>query len=240
MYRIYVCQLFSLANIPFWLFCLVFFFIRLCWRTPGLQQADKQLKSFVSWANKRKIEEWFKKVKDKALKEKYIDQLNQALEIFLLQFGAVGDLAGNVRFGRDQEGKITLMRWKEQGLLKYRMIIANLSLCSQVKHVQHSQVILPCLAVFIFLLREFLEHLGEQSGKRSSPLNSDVFCSTQHFFGDRKGDVLILQIIHLHVAKCITYLRDNSSGWVNQWRFTRFDAGVVGGSLCEFWQCINW
>jgi hypothetical protein len=23
-------------------------------------------------------------------------------------------------------------------------------------------------------------------------------------------------------------------------RVTRFDAGVVVGSLCEFWQCINW
>ncbi|HHW41628.1 MAG TPA: AAA family ATPase [Syntrophomonadaceae bacterium] len=87
--------------------------------TPGLQQADKQLESFVSWANKRKIEEWFKKIKDKALTEQYIDQLNQALEIFLLQFGSAGDLAENVRFGRDQEGKITLMRWKEQGQSNY-------------------------------------------------------------------------------------------------------------------------
>ncbi|HAA90022.1 MAG TPA: hypothetical protein DCE07_05565 [Peptococcaceae bacterium] len=49
------------------------------------------------------------------------------------------------------------------------------------------------------------DHLASQC--LGTALNSDLFCSTQHLFEDRKSDVLILHIIYEEPPRKPTLLR---------------------------------
>ena len=107
---------------------------RLRW-SPEAKQAEEKLSRFLGWANQEGITGWLKALQGKVLKEKYLQQLNYAMALILLQFGSVGDLADHVHFERAEQGHIVLRRWRDQEFLDHDVPFANTLSTAQINQV---------------------------------------------------------------------------------------------------------